>query len=394
MKLYESTITLSNHDRYQFVGWSTSPERTRVDYLPGETIRIFDNKATLYDVWEKMICLTISPNPTSDQIENNLYYYFSSTTGGSIRISDVYKIFNTTTATTKTINNQNLTRENYEFEGWGESAEATVALSGNIDITSDKTIYALWSKRIDNIEWKQDIIPVKSSTWYSTEYQYSMTFSKFTYSSTYSVGFNPYRSETITTSQKGITGGIVANAFAMGDNGHDVIIIGNPSNAGRSAVWTSIADDIKEIQFNYDLDFGDNIDMAGVIFGVTETTDSSGNPTQLKGYYLRLNQSGSIDLCEITYNVRKTNYDTSRMSSITSKKSFKNNLAKKGKITIKISNNSFIINIVDQNSVTDTYTQTSAIPRKSFGFITNHYRHGCSYVGMFKITDVKVFVEE
>jgi len=336
LKLYETTITLSNHDRYRFAGWSTSPERTRVDYLPGETINVFDNKAKLYDVWEKMICLTISPNPTSNEMTENKYVYFPKSTGGRINISDLYKIDNMTTGAN--INNQSLTRENYEFEGWGNNAEATVALSGNINITQDTTIYALWSMRIDKIDWKQDVHS--------------------------SIG-----------------------SLSLANNGKTVTMKGNRRNPGKNAIWTNIDYDIKSISFDYSVNFGDSFNAAGVLLSVKEVNG------KLEGYMISFNNyTWKSQAANKTGAIWKFTYDMNNYTNMNKTLVSSLNINTSG--TLKIDIDDETIKISGGGLTNPVNISDSNINRNSFGFFSDHYSHNCSSIGQFNLNNIKVFVEE
>ena len=341
--LNNDIITLGDGYKYNFVGWSKSPNRSSVDYLPGAEIKISQN-TTLYDVWDRMICLTISPNPTSEELTENKYVYFPKSTGGKIRISDLYKIYDITTATTKTINDQNLTRENYEFQGWVKDVTSTIPLSGNIEITEDTILYALWSMRIDQINWQQDV----SS----------------------SIG-----------------------SLSLANNGTTVSMTGNRSLPGKNAIWTNMDYDIKSISFEYSINFGDSFLAAGVLLSVEEVDN------KLTGYMISFNSQQYCNHCNKyvygwgnTGTVWKFEYDMNNMTHMKISVVETINLNTSGNLKIDMIDGR--IQISGGGLTTPVIIEDSNINRKSFGFFSDHYSHGCRIIGQFDLTDIKVFVEE
>ena len=121
---------------YNFNGWSTSQTATSKQYSSGDSVTVSSGETVqLYAVWtvaSKDIILSFNAN------------------GGSGAPSPITK---TTTASSETftIPSGTPTKSGYQFKGWSESSSATSAsyVAGNtLTLSSDKTLYAVWSQII------------------------------------------------------------------------------------------------------------------------------------------------------------------------------------------------------------------------------------------------------
>ena len=113
------------------------------------------------------------------------------------------------------------TREGYIFDGWIDN-EGNIYKTGDIyTITQPETLEALWIMQLDEIAWEQDV---------ST-----------------SIG-----------------------SLQLADNGKTVTMKGNKKRPGKNAIWTDTENDIKSIQFDYSINFGDSFNAAGVLLSIKE----------------------------------------------------------------------------------------------------------------------------
>ena len=122
---YTISSTRPTRSGYTFLGWSKSSSATSASYTAGDTITISSN-TTLYAVWSKNT-FTLSynanggSNPPSSQSDSTSY----------------------------TISSTRPTRSGYTFLGWSKSSSATSAsytAGDTITISSNTTLYAVWSK--------------------------------------------------------------------------------------------------------------------------------------------------------------------------------------------------------------------------------------------------------
>ncbi len=126
---------IPNREGYIFLGWSTDPNATKVDYNPGDAIEKVENNITLYAVWKR----------------NNTISYHSN--GGILdeSIATVYPAQGTRLSITET----KPYRTGYKFLGWSQDKTETVAEYGyesgeqQSEITmgdKDIVLYAIWER--------------------------------------------------------------------------------------------------------------------------------------------------------------------------------------------------------------------------------------------------------
>lgn len=134
-KYYGKTLTLSStkptRSGYTFVGWGTSSTSTSAAYAAGGSYTA-NAGDTLYAIWKKTLTLSYNANNGS---------------GGPGQQSAT--VYNATTSYKFTVSSTKPTRTGYNFLGWATSASATSASyagGGSITISSNTTLYAVWSK--------------------------------------------------------------------------------------------------------------------------------------------------------------------------------------------------------------------------------------------------------
>ena len=128
---YEIPLGVPTRDGYEFLGWADSATATTIDYISGDTVTK-SGYATLYATWSPIHTLSYNLNGGESAIVSQTCH------------SDV----STTAACTIIISDEDATRDGYVFLGWAETESATTASKqpgSSIDISADKTLYAVWS---------------------------------------------------------------------------------------------------------------------------------------------------------------------------------------------------------------------------------------------------------
>lgn len=123
--------TVPTRNGYTFAGWAESINAATI-YQPGSKIEISADK-TLLALW---------------RIKTNTFTLSYDHNGAMSGQSDqTCNVTGTTTSCTITISSDVPTRSGYTFLGWADTATATTAKyqpSGNITISANKTIFAVW----------------------------------------------------------------------------------------------------------------------------------------------------------------------------------------------------------------------------------------------------------
>jgi uncharacterized repeat protein (TIGR02543 family) len=134
-KTYNEALTLSQdtptRTGYTFLGWGTSASDTSADYAKGANFTANAN-TTLYAIWKKTLTLSYDANG-----------------GSGAPAAQNQDIYNAATSHTFTISNTIPTKTGYLFSGWANSTAEEVssyATGSTININSNKTLYAVWTK--------------------------------------------------------------------------------------------------------------------------------------------------------------------------------------------------------------------------------------------------------
>ena len=120
---------------YEFLGWNPDKDATSAVYAPEDEIRV-SSDITLYAIWKKSIILSYDGNE-----------------GEGIPSSEKGTIYNKAIIYTFRISYDSPVRDGYIFLGWNESKydqAACYAPGDEIDLSEDKTLYAIWREDKDN----------------------------------------------------------------------------------------------------------------------------------------------------------------------------------------------------------------------------------------------------
>ena len=171
---YSFTVsnTAPTRSGYNFLGWADSSDATVAQYTGGSSITLYraSPSKTIYAVWSE---IPVSTTYTLSYDANNGTGAPSAQTGTTIASSYSFTVSNTAP-----------TRSGYNFLGWADSSDATVAqYTGGSSITlyrasPTKTIYAVWAE-IFNYSLEYDansgIDPPSTQTHSGTETSYTFT---------------------------------------------------------------------------------------------------------------------------------------------------------------------------------------------------------------------------
>ena len=221
-------------------------------------------------------------------------------------------------------------------------------------------LYAIWTIDLSNLDWKKDFTPSVSTI------------------------------------------DIVSNGAQT-----DIKMIGNRTNPGKGATWTSIDSNvikIKNFKFDYNIDFGDSFTSAGILLNVKDSNPGDEHNGTLTGYMISFNyasayseygkifrESGSnATVWEFTYNKgqNSSNFDA---TTLTKKENL--NISKSGSMEIKVTDAGYEIYTDKGGKEYDLIVPASAKSANSFGFFSAHYKHNCHQIGQFNITNIKVGVQ-
>ena len=123
--------TIPTRNDYYFLGWADSANATMAAYTAGGNVSL-DMGKTIYAIWAPIHTLNYNSNGGSTAPEAESCHANDTTSGCNIIISSA-----------------ELTRDDYNFLGWADSAIATSATyhgGDSISLSADKTIYAVWSQ--------------------------------------------------------------------------------------------------------------------------------------------------------------------------------------------------------------------------------------------------------
>lgn len=263
----------------------------------------------------------------------------------------------------------------FVFKGWSLTADGAVAYNA-LDpamFTTDTRLYAIWDLALDTLQWNKDYAWAKGDSNYAP---------------------NPAGRGNISVIR------IYENSVEM---------YGNGTYSGKGAAWLNWQYhdiNIVEMSFNYDIDFGDSFNAAGIIFNITDTNPEDEHSGELSGYMISFNETnawgdsnndgekfrnaGTSTLWTFTY---KKGKNTDNMEKLDKIKEL--NIPKIGKMTITIADTSYIID-VDSGRYVETIDigEQVNVDKNAIGFFSDHYDHSCSDVGYFIIDNISIVARQ
>lgn len=165
------------------------------------------------------------------------------------------------------------------------------------------------------------------------------------------------------------------------NNGQSVVMSGNPSNQGKNAIWIpSTENGSQKFTFNYNIDYGDNFNAAGMLFNLVERGGV------LDAYALSFNNSGAFSggggsIWHLRHQIGDN--DSPGYELLTKIRDVP--FDQSGTLTVEITKTDVKISgggLDSPVSVPMPYQGTG------FGFFSNHYSHGCSNIGHFQLDGI------
>lgn len=171
------------------------------------------------------------------------------------------------------------------------------------------------------------------------------------------------------------------------NNGKDVYMKGNRTKGGKNAIWIIPDEEAEQkFTFDYDIDFGDNYNAAGMLLKVKEYSD------RLEGYALSFNKSdknwastaggksGALWKFTYTLNSNTTNMEKTLVRSL--------DIDSSGTMTVEVTDEDIIISGAGLSSkVTYEIDEEFGI---GFGFFSDHYSHDCDQIGHFELENINL----
>ena len=173
-------------------------------------------------------------------------------------------------------------------------------------------------------------------------------------------------------------------SISLNETGNNVNMYGNPYNAGTNVMWIEPKDnEEQEFSMNYSINFGDSFNAAGMLLRVENDNGI------LKGYVLSFNNiswrnsSGGNNgaIWEFQYVVGQHYFSKLQLVKGI-------NINTSGTLNVKATDTKVEIN---GGGITDTLTvNLPTIYGSGYGFFSDHYSHGCSNIGQFSLTNIKL----
>ena len=172
------------------------------------------------------------------------------------------------------------------------------------------------------------------------------------------------------------------------NNGSVVAMYGNESNQGKNAIYVESenAGSKKHVfSFDYSLSYGDSFSAAGVMINIGKVDNV------LSGYAITFNNragsfgNGGASICKINYylGTNGEQFGRSNVNEITSL-----NLASQGQLTIEYT--SSYIKVSGGGMSSAVSIECTSKYGSGIGFFSEHYSHGCDYIGYFALTNMSL----
>lgn len=165
--------------------------------------------------------------------------------------------------------------------------------------------------------------------------------------------------------------------------GQDVVMYGNPRNEGKNAIWIPSTDNgVQKFTFNYNIDYGDNFNAAGMLFNLVE------GPGYLDAYALSFNNRGSFSgsggsIWRIRHTLNNNSNDGYPILTKIQDVPF----SRSGTLTVEV--NKSVVTISGGGLTAPVSTEMEYLGT-GFGFFSNHYSHNCSSIGHFELNSISL----
>ncbi len=258
----------------------------------------------------------------------------------------------------------------YVFVGWADTPDSTDVkyMPGDSQAfyeDKDIDLYAVWRISLSDLNWTKDY------TWYADEYWDGGDHS--------------------------VKDGSISNIrITESEEGAIVEMTGNSTLAGKGATWATFKSEfisIQEFQFNYHVNKGDSFNAVGFMFNVVDKGD------YLEGYMFSINFSGRpFSVAGDTGAISKFRYKKERntdnietfepITSFHINVSADRNSTTSGNMRILVQDSGYLI---EGTEMSDSYfIQVDNPQPDTFGFLSDHYSHGCVQIGYYKIDNIKI----
>lgn len=180
------------------------------------------------------------------------------------------------------------------------------------------------------------------------------------------------------------------------NNGQNVVMKGNTSKPGKNAIWIMPNEGQEQkFTFDYNINFGDSFDAAGMLLRVKEMPDNT-----LQGYMLSFNYSGAYGGADF-YNTAKSisaiwkfTYDMNNATTMptgTSKELVQTlNINTSGTLTVEATDNEIKISGGGLSETAVCEIDPDYETGNGFGFCSVHYSHNCEKIGGFTLENINL----
>lgn len=192
------------------------------------------------------------------------------------------------------------------------------------------------------------------------------------------------------------------------DEKNNVKMYGNGTNPGKGAAWLDWKyNDINivKLSFDYNIEFGDSFNAAGILFNISDSNPDNEKSGTLTGYMLSFNNSsawgdssndggkfrkaGNATLWKFTYIKGDNTNNINKLDKVEDL-----NIDKQGRMAITVTDDGYVIDANNGQVVRTLENTGGTATRNSLGFFTDHYKHSCSACGYFEISNFQLLAEE
>ena len=179
-------------------------------------------------------------------------------------------------------------------------------------------------------------------------------------------------------------------SISITNNGQNVVMRGNSSNAGKNAIWIMPTQNQEQkFNFSYSIDFGDSFNAAGMLLRIKQEGNTltgymlSFNKGNGNWYVTAGNRNGAI--WKFTYNIGT---NTANMTKTLVKGL---DISTSGILDVTATDTEIVIGGGGMSSsVIYEIPENDQTIGNGFGFFSDHYSHGCSNVGAFSLTNINL----